>query len=297
MNRPVSTAMTPPSDTSKAPHGDPLLRLTDVGVRFGGVVALSGIATDVVRGGITAIVGPNGAGKTTLLNAISGFSARQLDGSLLLDRTEISGRKPHQIARLGVGRAFQNPQIIDTYTVLENLLCGAHMTLHYRSLDQLWRFRRVAAEERQAISRAQQVLEFTGLSALANERGGSLPYGQRKLIDIARALMAEPRLLLLDEPSSGLDAAERETVRVMLDSINARGTTTVMMVEHHMDLVRATAQRTLGLHAGRLLADGPTDEVLDSEAFRQAVVGGKDENPASQPDPDLPAGSTREVVR
>ena len=260
--------------TAPAATKGPVLTLQDVGVRFGGLTALSAIDIELVADELVAIVGPNGAGKTTVLNAISGLIRPNTSGRIELLGEDVSHLAAADVAARGVGRSFQDPALIEHYTVLENVLCGAHLGLRYRMVDQVVRRRRVVAAEREARLRAMALLDFAGLADHAGIEAGSLAYGARKLVDIVRALMGNPALLLLDEPSSGLDSAERDALKHILLELRRQSDVTVFVVEHHMDLVRAVATRVVGLQAGEVLMTGTPSEVLDSDIFRQAVVGG-----------------------
>jgi ABC-type branched-subunit amino acid transport system ATPase component len=251
---------------------EPLLGLSGVTVRFGGLQALSNVTFDVAPKGMVAIIGPNGAGKSTMLNAIGGLvkSTGRIDfGGHNLQRLPAA-----QIAQTAIGRSFQDPQLIDHYSVLENMLCGAHTTLGYGLFDQVFRPRRVARREAEMNRRAHILLEFMELDALANHEAGSLSYGARKLIDIARSMLSGPRLLLLDEPSSGLDHHERSNLESTLIALRDERLLTAIIVEHHMDLVRSVATQVVGMQAGEVLVTGTPSEVLDSEEFREAIVGG-----------------------
>jgi branched-chain amino acid transport system ATP-binding protein len=257
--------------------GSPLLAIRDLDVRFGGLRALSEISVDIHRSEIVAIVGPNGAGKSTLLNAISGLLGDSVSGEVTLGGKSVLHSHPAAIAAAGVARSFQNPPLIESETVLENILLGAHLRLRYRMVDQIMRRRAVAAREREATRLAITVLEFAGLARLIDRPVAGLPYGSRKIIDIARTLMSSPKLLLLDEPTSGLDVHERALVQNLLVELRKSTELAILIVEHHMDIVRATADRVIGLQAGVVLAVGTAVEVLDSEAFRSSVVGTRHE--------------------
>ena len=260
-----------PNSASSVP--EVALRLEGVSVHFGGIAALTDITTEIPARQVTAIIGPNGAGKTTMLNAICGLIRSNTTGRISLFGEEVRGRTPAQISRLGLGRSFQDPPLLEKETVLANMLVGAHDHLGYGPLRELlWR-RQVRAAEGAVRARAAEVLRFAHLAESANRAVAGLPYGTRKLVDIARALMSEPRLLCLDEPTSGLDADERAVVRDLLLEIGRRKETTVLVVEHHMDLVRVVSSIVIGLQAGTVLAVGTPAEVLDSERFRAAVVG------------------------
>jgi ABC-type branched-subunit amino acid transport system ATPase component len=258
----------------------PLLAIRGLDVRFGGLRALSEISVDIYRSEVVAIVGPNGAGKTTLLNAISGLLGDSVSGEVTLSGRSVLHSHPAAIAAAGVARSFQNPPLIESETVLQNILLGAHLRLRYRMVDQIVRRRTVAAREREATQLAITVLEFAGLARVIDRPVAGLPYGSRKIIDIARTLMSAPKLLLLDEPTSGLDVHERERVQNLLMELRKSTELAILVVEHHMDIVRATADRAIGLQAGAVLAVGTAVEVLDSEAFRSSVVGTRHETPS-----------------
>jgi ABC-type branched-subunit amino acid transport system ATPase component len=258
----------------------PLLAIRDLDVRFGGLRALSEIFVDIHRNEVVAIVGPNGAGKTTLLNAISGLLGDSVSGEVTLSGKSVLHSHPAAIAAAGVARSFQNPPLIESETVLQNILLGAHLGLRYRMVDQIVRRRAVAAREREATQLAITVLEFAGLARVIDRPVAGIPYGSRKIIDIARTLMSSPKLLLLDEPTSGLDVHERERVQNLLMELRKSTELAILVVEHHMDIVRATADRVIGLQAGAVLAVGTAVEVLDSEAFRSSVVGTRHQTPS-----------------
>jgi branched-chain amino acid transport system ATP-binding protein len=251
----------------------PELRLVGLSVAFGGVRALSEVSTAVGARELVAVVGPNGAGKSTLLNAISGLVRRQTTGRLEFRGKAINGVTTARRAVLGIGRSFQNPPLVDSMTVVENVMAGAFGLHDYGVLDQLVRWRKAARSERARQEQARSILDFVGLADIAPDPAGQIAYGQRKLIDIARALMSEPSLLLLDEPTSGLGKSEQAAMGDLLNRLVERGTMSIMLVEHHMELVRDTATRVLGLQAGRVIADGPALEVLESEEFRATLIG------------------------
>jgi branched-chain amino acid transport system ATP-binding protein len=259
-----------------------VLRLDGVSVRFGGVLALSEATFEVDRHDVVAIVGPNGAGKSTLLNAV-GNLVRSTGRILFFDR-DIQGVSAARIAHGGIGRSFQDPQLVDDYSVLENVMCGAHLKLGYGLTDQVLRPWVVARAERETARKAQVLLEFVGLDGVADHEAGSLSYGARKRTDIARAMLSGPRLLLLDEPSSGLDTAERANLQATLVALREQRLVTAIIVEHHMDLVRSVANQVVGMQAGEVLLTGTPSEVLDSEMFREAIVGGGHHDAAPEED-------------
>jgi ABC-type branched-subunit amino acid transport system ATPase component len=246
--------------------------VSDVSVTFGGVHALEEVSFTAERGQVVAIIGPNGAGKTSLLNAICGIVPMSR-GQVEIEGRRVEGLRPAKLARAGLGRSFQDPRLLDRETTVENLLCGSHLRIGHHVTDQIVRPWRAKSAERVERDRARQVLVSIGLERFAEVAVGHLPYGVRKFVDIARALMSEPRVLVLDEPSSGLDAHEQRTVERMLGAVNERGDITIVIVEHHMDLVRAVADHVVALRAGRVLTTGTAAQVLDSTEFRAAVLG------------------------
>jgi ABC-type branched-subunit amino acid transport system ATPase component len=253
--------------------GDVVLELRGVSVHFGGIKALMEVDLTVRHGDMVAVIGPNGAGKTTMLNLICGLNATTMSGEVLLYGRPITGWRPSAIAAAGVGRSFQHPPLLDQETAVENIVTGMHNRAHYGMLAQAFRPRRVARAEAELRSRALLMLDLLGIRTLADRAVGGMAYGQRKLIDIVRAVASGAPLVLLDEPTSGLDFTEQQKVRDILLALRVSQKVTVLVVEHHMDVVRATATRVIGLQAGIVVAQGQPSEVLDSEVFRQAVVG------------------------
>jgi branched-chain amino acid transport system ATP-binding protein len=256
-------------------HGDaqPLLSIRDLTVLFGGVRALSEVTFDVNRGDVVAVVGPNGAGKSTMLNSISGLVRDNAEGGISFEGNQVLGHSPVSIVRAGVGRSFQDPPLIDTESVLENVLLGAHARSSYGIGAQMFRRGHVRRLEAEATERAESILDFVGLAAFRDRPVAGLPYGRRKLIDIARAILAGPKLLLLDEPTSGLDGDEQKAVARLLNELHRTTPVTILLVEHHMDIVRSIASTVIGLAVGAIVATGTPGEVLDSAEFRSVIVG------------------------
>jgi len=241
-------------------------------VAFGGLRALTDVSASVGARQIVAVVGPNGAGKTTLLNAVCGLVPKA-SGEVRHYGREVTMARPVRIARGGVGRSFQDPRLIDSVSVLDNVLCGAHATIGYSVADQVLRRIKVGRRERQARAEARDLLGLLGLAHLADLDAGRLAYGSRKMVDIARSAISRPSVLLLDEPSSGLDRAERGRIEEMLLLIHQEFEIPLLVVEHHMDLVRAVAHRVLGLVSGSVALEGPAGQVLDSDEFRATMTG------------------------
>lgn len=253
-----------------------VLSVDDLSVYFGGVAALANITFAVRQREIMAVVGPNGAGKSTLLNAISGLVRGNRTGRVMLGGSDITRKAPAAIAKARVGRSFQDPPLIDSETVLENVLLGDYLHLGYRMFDQLWRRSRVRAAESASRQRALEILDITGLIDVRDQRAGGLSYGSRKLIDIARAIMSRPQLLLLDEPTSGLDASEQAAAAKVLSELHRATDMSILAVEHHMDVVRSLAGRVLALESGKVIAMGTPSELMSTDSVRE-VIEGRDE--------------------
>ena len=249
-----------------------LLRVQDVGVRFGGIVALDGVSFDVMPGEIVGLIGPNGAGKTTLFNCLSRLYE--------CDRGEISfagerlARLPrHRIAALGIGRTFQNLALFRTLSVLDNVLVGRHCRSRGGFFANSVRLPFVAREERAAQDKARELVALLDLQPVAERRVSDLPFGTQKRVELARALAAGPKLLLLDEPASGLNHEEVSALGALIRHIRDRLRLTVLLVEHHMNLVMSISDRVVALNFGRKIAEGTPAEVRSHPDVVQAYLG------------------------
>lgn len=238
---------------------------------FGGVTAVAGIDLAIRCGEIFALIGPNGAGKTTTFNLLSGTHALD-QGEIRLNGQPIQGLPPHRIAALGLLRTFQNLQIFNSMTVLENVLVGRHLRTATGFLAAALRLPRVVEEERRARARALEYLDMVGLAARADDPATSLPFGQQRLLEIVRALAAEPRLLMLDEPAAGLNRVETESLDALISRIRASGIT-VLLVEHDMNLVMGIADRVAVLHYGQKISEGTPAQVQTDECVIGAYLG------------------------
>ena len=255
----------------------PILELRDLSLRFGGVTALSRLTMEVRRGELLALIGPNGAGKTSVINCVSGLYRPQ-EGSIALvggdgERHLLNRLPPHRIAALGVARTFQNIELFKHMTVLENLMLGRHVHMTGGVLSgglYLGRQRRVEIEHRR---RVEEIIDFMNLEPLRSREVGSLAYGNQRLVEMARALALEPSILLLDEPTAGMNAAEKESMaRFILDVHEERGVA-VVVVDHDIDVIMDISDRVVVLDFGRRIAEGTPDEVRGDPAVIDAYLG------------------------
>lgn len=261
--------MSVPESGGAAPR--PILRVDSVSRSFGGLQALCGVTFDVPPAVVYGVIGPNGAGKTTLFNTITG-SCEPDEGRIVFEGEEIQGEKVHRLVGRGIARTFQNVELFGSMSVLENVLVGRHVRTRCGFLGAMARWPGVLREERDSREKAMDLLRFVGLEDLAGQRSADLPFGWQRFLEIARAMAAEPRLLLLDEPASGLNAVETQRLGDLLDRIRARGVT-LLLVEHDMSLTMGICDRILVLHQGRRLAEGTPREIQADEAVVSAYLG------------------------
>jgi branched-chain amino acid transport system ATP-binding protein len=250
-----------------------LFAAENVAINFGGIRAVDGVSFEVEAGQVFTIIGPNGAGKTTIFNLVSRIYDPS-QGRLLFEGKDITGIAPHQIARRGIARTFQNIELFEHATVLQNLLLGRHAHKKSRFVEELLFLPRVRALELEHREAAEKVIDFLDLMPYRDSFVVNLPYGVRKVVELGRALCTQPKLLLLDEPSSGLSVEETEGMAFWIEDIRTLLGITVLMVEHDMSLVSAVSDRVLALNYGRAIAQGTAREVQDHPEVVKAYLGG-----------------------
>lgn len=249
-----------------------LLSAKDLSVRFGGVLAVNGVSFDVHRGEVFTLIGPNGAGKTTVFNLISRIYT-PTTGGITFDGLDLIAEPPHKVASLGIARTFQNIELFEHASVLQNLLIGRHTHRETSLWSELLFTSAARQAEVRAREKVERVIDFLDLQHHRDTLIAGLPYGVRKVVELARALCAEPKLLLLDEPSSGLNVEETEDMAFWIDDIRREYGITVLMVEHDMSLVSRVSDRVLAMTQGEVLAMGEPAEVQSHPGVIEAYLG------------------------
>ncbi len=251
---------------------DALLSVRGVTVKFGGIVALDAVSFDVPRGGVCGLIGPNGAGKTTLFNCLSRLYQYQ-EGDILFEGSSITRTPVHEISKLGVGRTFQNLAMFGTLSVERNVMIGAHSRSRAGFLASALGLASVAAEEATLRERAASIMAYLKLEPYANRLVSDLPFGIQKRVELGRALAADPKLLLLDEPAAGLNHEELSGLGDLILDIRNRLGITVLLVEHHMSLVMSVSDKVVALNFGRRIAEGTPAEIQAHPDVIAAYLG------------------------
>ncbi len=260
------------AETAGAEHASALLAVKGVTIRFGGVIALEDVSFSVAHGAICGLIGPNGAGKTTLFNCIS----RLYDpcaGSIVFDGSPLAGVSRHEIAALGIARTFQNLALFDTMTARDNVRVGAHALARGGFLVNALALPLARREERRLAERAEALVEEFRLEGVADRAVAELPFGLRKRVELARALAVDPKLLLLDEPASGLNHEEVDALAGEIRAIRDRRGVAILIVEHHMNLVMRVSDQVVALDFGHVIADGTPEEARANADVVRAYLG------------------------
>ncbi len=253
-------------------HSSHLLSVKDLSMRFGGLLAVDGVSIDLDEKQILGIIGPNGAGKTTVFNCISGFYT-PTGGSIVLQGESIAGLGSHKVACKGVVRTFQNVRLFKRMTVLENLMVAQHQKARVSVLAGLFNTSSFRRQEAEAIERSMHWLDYMGLRDFANREAGNLAYGHQRRLEIARCMITEPRVLMLDEPAAGLNPQEKIDLQGLIRQLRDQYGVAILLIEHDMGLVMGVSERITVMEYGKPIAHGTPEEVKNNERVIKAYLG------------------------
>ncbi|MGE5633296.1 MAG: ABC transporter ATP-binding protein [Caulobacteraceae bacterium] len=249
-----------------------ILKLKGLTKTFGGLTAVGDINFNVLKDSITGLIGPNGAGKTTIFNLITGIY-KVSSGSIVFDGKDITNKEPYLIAEAGITRTFQNIRLFKKLTVYENVLTACHYNAEYSILDSVLRLPKLRKEEWLLKEQASELLEIMGLSTMKELVANNLPYGLQRRLEIARALALNPKLLLLDEPAAGMNPDETEQLMKLISEIRSKFKLTVLIIEHHMDLIMGVCENIMVLNFGCKLAEGTPKDIQNNKSVIEAYLG------------------------
>lgn len=249
-----------------------ILEFKDISISFGGLIAIDSLSFNVNEGEILGIIGPNGAGKTTLFNIISRFY-RQDQGLILINKEDSSSLKPQDVIKKGIVRTFQNVELFKHMTVIDNLLVGQHRLLNYNIFSSLILTKKVRRKEKEAKERAFEILKTLGIESYAHYYPINLPYGIQKKVELARALVSNPKILILDEPAAGMNDTETIDLSQKIKELKEKFDLTIIVIEHHMPFVMNTCDRIVVLNFGKKIAEGTPDEIKSNPQVIEAYLG------------------------